>query len=231
MPRHGNIDPALLRSFLCIAETGNFTRAAAMVGRTQSAVSMQLQRLEELLGQSLLQRSKGGTVRLTAHGSRLLGRAKEMLALNDTIWADFHAPDTQSQTVPDDYALPIKAQREAFTTQIMVTLLTNEKFTEAYAMVMRAVETNMAIDPTCISPKDDELYMALLSMLEYISINFLSNSMDRDVILRQRRSGLLKVTEKLAGYIEYKRQVWNRPNVYRSFELVVKDHILHDGGA
>jgi hypothetical protein len=55
--------------------------------------------------------------------------------------------------------------------------------------------------------------------------------MDREVILRQRKSGLLKVYETLAGYIEYKREVWSRPNVYRSFELVVKDHILKDGGA
>lgn len=231
MSRHGSITPDLLRSFVCIAETGSFTRAAEIVGRTQSGVSMQLQRLEDLLGQPLLQRSKGGTVRLTAPGSRLLGRAKEMLALNDAIWADFHAPDARTEPVPDDYALPIKAQREAFTAQIMVTLLTNEKFTEAYAMVMRCVEIGAVVDPTRLSPKDDELYMALLSMLEYISINFLSNSMDRDVILRQRKSGLLKVHETLAGYIEYKRQVWNRPNVYRSFELMVKDHILNDAHA
>jgi hypothetical protein len=231
MSRPGDINPALLRSFLCIAETGNFSRAAEIVGRTQSGVSMQLQRLEDLLGQTLLLRSKGGTVRLTAHGSQLLGRAKQMLALNDAIWTDFHAPDIQSQTILDDYALPIKAQREAFTTQVMMTLLTNEKFTEAYAMVMRAVETGSSVDPTCISSKEDELYMALLSMLEYISINFLSNTVDRDIILRQRKSGLLKVYEKLAGYMEHKRQVWNRPNAYRSFELLVRDYILRDDHA
>jgi hypothetical protein len=120
----------------------------------------------------------------------------------------------------------MKAQREAFTTQVMLTLLTNEKFTEAYALVMRCVETNTPCDPAKLDPREDELYMALLSMLEYISIHFLSNTMDRDIILRQRRSGLLRVYEMLAAYIGHKRTVWTRPNAYRSFEMVVKDHIL-----
>jgi hypothetical protein len=186
---------------------------------------MQMRRLEELLGQTLLDRSKGGVVRLTGPGSRFLARAKEMLALNDAIWAEFHGKAAPAHAFTDDYALPLKAQREALTTQVMLTLLTNEKFSEAYALVMRHVETNTAIEPTMLSAKEDDLYMALLSMLEYISINFLSNTMDREIILRQRKSGLLRVHEKLAGYISHKRQAWNRPNAYRSFELVVRDHI------
>jgi molybdenum-dependent DNA-binding transcriptional regulator ModE len=226
MAHPGSLDPSLLRSFVCIAETGTFTRAAEIVGRSQSAVSMQMRRLEELLGQSLLARTKGGTVRLTGHGSRLLARAKEMLLLNDAIWAEFHSEEAAGQASPDDYALPLKAQREALTTQVMLTLLTNEKFSEAYAMVMRCVETNTPCDPTTVSARDDELYMALLSMLEYISINFLSNTMDREIILRQRRSGLLRVYETLADYIDHKRTVWKRPNAYRSFEMVVKQYIV-----
>ena len=54
------IDPDLLRSFVLIAEGGSFTRAANAVGRTQSAVSMQIRRLEETLGQSLLLRGPRG---------------------------------------------------------------------------------------------------------------------------------------------------------------------------
>jgi DNA-binding transcriptional LysR family regulator len=100
MSHVGSLDPVLLRSFVCIAETGTFTRAAEIVGRTQSAVSMQMRRLEDLLGQTLLARSKGGSVRLTAHGSRLLARAKEMLALNDAIWADFHGHEAPGQAAP-----------------------------------------------------------------------------------------------------------------------------------
>ncbi|MBN8892538.1 MAG: hypothetical protein BGP12_07395 [Rhodospirillales bacterium 70-18] len=104
----GSLDPDLLRAFTYIAEEGSFTRAAERVGRTQSAVSMQVQRLEALLGQTLLLRSKGGAVQLTVHGQFLLEQAREMLALNDRIWTSFRAPDVRGRVrlgTPDDYAL------------------------------------------------------------------------------------------------------------------------------
>lgn len=102
------IDPDLLRSFACIAEEGSFTRAAQRVGRTQAAVSMQMQRLEDLLGVRVLVRSKGGSVGLTAHGRFLLDRARNMLSANDGIWNAFHEPKVSGTVrlgTPDDYAL------------------------------------------------------------------------------------------------------------------------------
>ena len=102
------IDPALLRAFAFIAEEGSFTRAAERVGRTQSAVSMQVQRLEALLGQTLLLRGKGGAVHLTSHGRYLLERSREVLALNDEIWSAFRTPSVQGTVrlgTPDDYAV------------------------------------------------------------------------------------------------------------------------------
>ena len=102
------IDPALLRAFAYIAEEGSFTRAAERVGRTQSAVSMQVQRLESLLGQTLLLRGKGGSVHLTSHGRFLLDRSREMLAVNDEIWSAFRTPTVQGTVrlgTPDDYAM------------------------------------------------------------------------------------------------------------------------------
>src|SRR5664279_4141521 len=102
------LDPDLLRSFAFIAEEGSFTRAAERVGRTQSAVSMQVQRLEAMLGQRLLVRTKGGAVSLTPHGRFLLERARALLAMNDEIWATFRAPQmtgTVRLGTPDDYAL------------------------------------------------------------------------------------------------------------------------------
>ncbi len=102
------IDPALLRAFAFIAEEGSFTRAAERVGRTQSAVSMQVQRLEAMLGQTLLLRGKGGAVHLTSHGRFLLERSRELLALNDQIWSAFREPAVQGTVrlgTPDDYAL------------------------------------------------------------------------------------------------------------------------------
>ncbi|MBC7801577.1 MAG: LysR family transcriptional regulator [Gemmatimonadaceae bacterium] len=103
-----SLDPDLLRAFAYIAEEGSFTRAAQRVGRTQSAVSMQVQRLEALLGHRLLSRGKGGSVQLTPHGQFLLQRAREMLALNDEIWNSFRTPTVHGTVrlgTPDDYAL------------------------------------------------------------------------------------------------------------------------------
>jgi DNA-binding transcriptional LysR family regulator len=103
-----SLDPDLLRSFVLIAEGRSFTDAAMLVGRTQSAVSMQVKRLEDLLGQALLNRGKGGAVELTPHGRYLLEQARQILALNDSVMATFRTP-SMSGTVrlgsPDDYAL------------------------------------------------------------------------------------------------------------------------------
>lgn len=79
------LDLDLLRSFVVIAEERSFTRAAERVGRTQSAVSLQMQRLEAALGQTVLLRGKGGAVDLNQQGQFLLGRARELLGLNDEI--------------------------------------------------------------------------------------------------------------------------------------------------
>lgn len=79
-----NLDITTLRSFVAVADSGGVTRAAGFLHLTQSAVSMQLKRLEELLGLELLDRS-GRTIALTASGDQLLGYARRMLALNDEV--------------------------------------------------------------------------------------------------------------------------------------------------
>ena len=86
-----SLDLDLLRTFVAIAEEKSFTRAADRVGRTQSAVSLQMQRLETLLEQTLLDRGKGGSVDLTQLGQQLLSRAREILALNDDILSSLRA--------------------------------------------------------------------------------------------------------------------------------------------
>ena len=101
------IDPDLLRAFVLIAEGGSFTRAAERVGRTQSAVSMQIRRLEETLGHPLLTRTPRG-VQPTPQGAWLLDRARALLALNDEIVGNFRAPPMVGVVrigTPDDYAL------------------------------------------------------------------------------------------------------------------------------
>ena len=83
MPR--NLDITALRSFTAVADEGKVTAAAARLNLTQSAVSMQLKRLEESLNQPLFDRSGRG-IALTAEGELLLGYARRMIALNDEIW-------------------------------------------------------------------------------------------------------------------------------------------------
>ena len=77
-----NLDTTTLRSFVAVADTGGVTRAAGMLHLTQSAVSMQIKRLEDMLGLSLFDRSNR-RVTLTASGEQLLGYARRMLELND----------------------------------------------------------------------------------------------------------------------------------------------------
>jgi DNA-binding transcriptional LysR family regulator len=80
MPR--NLDLTALRSFVTVAEAGGVTRAAGLLNLTQSAVSMQLKRLEEGLGLCFFTRASR-KLTLTPEGEQLLGYARRMLALND----------------------------------------------------------------------------------------------------------------------------------------------------
>ena len=84
MPR--NIDMTALRSFVTVADTGGVTRAAAALNLTQSAVSMQLKRLEENLGQTLLDRA-GRSIGLTSAGEQVLSYGRKMLQLNDEVYS------------------------------------------------------------------------------------------------------------------------------------------------
>jgi adenylate cyclase len=86
------LDVDLLRTFAAIAETGSFTRAAARVGRTQAAVSLQMQKLEAVSGCVLFERSRGGPPVLTGKGGYLLDRARDLVALNDDIVLSLKAP-------------------------------------------------------------------------------------------------------------------------------------------
>jgi len=101
------LDVDLLRSFALIAEEGSFTRAAERVGRTQSAISLQVKRLEEIVGHRVFVRGKGGIVQLTPQGRNLLGRAKELVSLNDDIVGSFRAQPAQTEVrlgLPEDYS-------------------------------------------------------------------------------------------------------------------------------
>ena len=80
MPR--NLDLTALRAFVTVADAGGVTRAAGLLNLTQSAVSMQLKRLEEGLGRDFFSRASR-RLQLTPEGEQLLGYARRMIALND----------------------------------------------------------------------------------------------------------------------------------------------------
>ena len=77
-----NLDIDLLRSFAAVADTGSFTAAAELVARTQSAVSVQVKRLEEIVGRRVFERTSR-SLALTPAGETLLGYARRILELND----------------------------------------------------------------------------------------------------------------------------------------------------
>ncbi|MEM9229472.1 MAG: LysR family transcriptional regulator [Pseudomonadota bacterium] len=106
MPR--NLDLTAIRAFVTAAEAGGVTRAAKRLNLTQSAVSMQLKRLEVSLGQELLDRS-GRAIAVTAHGEKLLSYGRRMLALNDEVWSLMNDAQFEGELrigVPHDIVYP-----------------------------------------------------------------------------------------------------------------------------
>lgn len=101
-----NLDLDLLRAFATVAETGNMTSAGGRLRRSQSAVSLQIKRLEDSLELRLFDRSPR-SVRLTAAGERLLTHARAMLALNDAILDELSEPALEGAVrlgTPEDFA-------------------------------------------------------------------------------------------------------------------------------
>ncbi|MFD2265158.1 LysR substrate-binding domain-containing protein [Lacibacterium aquatile] len=112
------LDPDLLRTFLAIVEDGSFRAAAERVGRTQSAVSMQIARLEEAAGHALFTRERPWP-RLTPKGELLLGYARRLLALQEEAVTALSGTTARGNVrfgIPDDYAggiLPMILERFA----------------------------------------------------------------------------------------------------------------------
>jgi DNA-binding transcriptional LysR family regulator len=100
------LDIDQLRTFIAIVETGSFTKAAEVVNKTQSAVSMQMKRLEERIERPIFARD-GRASKLTEDGSRLLDYARRLVKLNVETVAAFSDEALSGRVrlgVPDDYA-------------------------------------------------------------------------------------------------------------------------------
>lgn len=102
----GILDLDQLKTFVAICESGSFTKAADLVHKTQSAVSMQIRRLEERIGRPLFVRD-GRQSKLTPDGDRLLAYARRLIKLNDETLAAFEEAELVGRVrlgTPDDYA-------------------------------------------------------------------------------------------------------------------------------
>ena len=127
------LDIDVLRTFVAIAETGNFSTAAEAVLRTPSAVSMQIKKLEEQLGVTLFLRD-ARSVSLTQGGETLLGYARRILALSNEAVSRFRMPDMQGHVrlgAPDDIG-------ERYLPAIL------RRFAELYPLIMVDVTVDMS---------------------------------------------------------------------------------------
>lgn len=103
------LDSDLLRTFVAVADSGNFTRAGAAVGRTQAAVSMQMKRLEETVGYQLFERRPRGVV-LTRQGRELAVKAQRIVALMEETAASLVAPRLDGRIrigIPEEYGASV----------------------------------------------------------------------------------------------------------------------------
>lgn len=134
-----SIDPDLdlLRAFTAVADTQSFTLAGARLGRTQSAVSVQIRRLETALGARLFERSRA-RVRLTAQGDATLAYARRILDLKDELVTRIRDGDVAGSVrigAPEDFA-----------TRLLPPVLA--RFARAHPLV--ALETTCALTLTLL---------------------------------------------------------------------------------
>ena len=91
-----NLDMDCLRTFVAIIQSGSFAAASVRIGRTQSAVSLQIRRLETQLGVSVFHKA-GRRMVLSPEGERLLPTAQRILQLNDSIVGEFASPSLSGE--------------------------------------------------------------------------------------------------------------------------------------
>lgn len=107
-----HLDSDLLRTFVAVAEAGNVTRAADRLGRTQSAVSMQIRKLESIVEDTLFERGSRG-VKLTRKGETLIGNARRIVSLLEETATSLRGPPLDGPVrigIPEEYGFTVLAQ-------------------------------------------------------------------------------------------------------------------------
>ncbi len=171
-----HLDVDQLKTFLAIADSGSFTRAADEVHKTQSAVSMQMKRLEEQLGRPLFSKDGRGT-KFTRDGERLIEYARRIVALSDEAVSAFTKPDITGTVrfgTPDDYA-------EFFLPVILA------RFARTHPQV--------TVDVECV-PSSDLIGRTQRSEIDIAVVTFASRADSADVV---RQEELVWVTSERHG--------------------------------
>ncbi len=129
------MDTILLKNFLILAKTKNFTKAAQNLFLSQSAISLQIARLEKILGKSLFVRDKRN-VTLTVEGEQFLGYAHQILQIEKEMMNHFQRPSIKGEVTfgtPEDLA-----------TAYLPTILGN--FVEAYPGILINVHCEFTME-------------------------------------------------------------------------------------
>ena len=129
-----NVDIITVQSFLSIAENGSITKAAKKVGRTQSAISQQIFKLENLLGKTLLLRDKN--IKLTVEGEIFLSYAKQIFALHCEMMDRFKNPELEGEV---SFGLP-----ENFASVFLTDILT--EFSRIHPRILLKIECDLTLN-------------------------------------------------------------------------------------
>lgn len=129
-----NIDMMALRCFIVLSETGSFTKTAERVGRTQSAVSQQINKLEEGLNKPLITRNK--TFTLTLEGEIFLSYARQIFALHCEVIDRFKEPELEGKV---RFGLP-----ENFASVYLAEMLVD--FSRLHPRILLSIECDMTLN-------------------------------------------------------------------------------------
>lgn len=128
------IDIIIIQSFIAIAESGSITKAAEKVGRSQSAISQQILKLENLLGKTLLIRDK--TISLTPEGEIFLSYAKQFFYLYCEMMDRFKKPELEGEVrfgLPENFA-------SFFLTEILI------EFSRIHPRILLKIECDLTLN-------------------------------------------------------------------------------------
>lgn len=151
-----------LKALVVLKEEGNVTRVAQRLGRTQPAISLQLKRLEEQVGQGLFDRS-ANRLTLTTAGEVLLNYAQQILQLNDEALAHFELPEISGRInlgIPSEFAVTILPKIIG-------------RFAKAYPEVTLEVTCDLSRNLLAADPQRFDLVLALHDKIDKTAKGFL----------------------------------------------------------